>query len=79
MERMIRRLLNGHLMRRLRVAEARATVLERKATADAAKLELLECHVSLLEDVIARERARVLAETQIHALAQASAERGAVR
>jgi hypothetical protein len=79
MERMIRRLLNGHLMRRLRVAERRAIDLERQAEASAAKLELLECHVALLEDVIARERARVLAETQIHAMHQVAAERGAVR
>jgi hypothetical protein len=79
MERMIRRLVNGHLKRRLRVAERRAIDLERQAEADAAKLDVLSGHVALLEDVIARERARVLAETQIHAMHQVAAEKGAVR
>jgi hypothetical protein len=77
MRRLFRRLVNARLMRRLRLADARAAALERQAAADAARIDVLTGHVRLLEEVVARERQRVSAETQLLAQTEANARKAA--
>jgi hypothetical protein len=77
MKRFLRRLVNARLMRRLRLADAKAAALERQVSLLEAKADVLTGHVALLESVIARELARVSAETQLLAQTEANARKAA--